>query len=136
MVNTVQDTPERHPRHPADLFPAVVAEPTFADAILDRIIHNVACRLDPQGDSMRKLHAAEPAEAPLDRNKDYEKNAVEHGPPFTWSQGESLDELARPERTTKTWMNAGAARNLSWAWRMLSSATTHRAPPALSLRDR
>jgi hypothetical protein len=30
--------------------------------------------------------------------KTYEKNAVEHGSPFTWSQGESLEELARPER--------------------------------------
>ena len=30
--------------------------------------------------------------------KEYEKNAVEHGSPFTWSHGESLDELARPER--------------------------------------
>jgi hypothetical protein len=30
--------------------------------------------------------------------KTYEKNAVEHGSPFTWSQGESLDELALPER--------------------------------------
>jgi 3'-phosphoadenosine 5'-phosphosulfate sulfotransferase (PAPS reductase)/FAD synthetase len=28
----------------------------------------------------------------------YEKNAVEHGSPFTWSQGESLEELAQPER--------------------------------------
>lgn len=28
----------------------------------------------------------------------YEKNAVEHGSPFTWSQGESLIELAKPER--------------------------------------
>ncbi len=28
----------------------------------------------------------------------YEKNAVDHGSPFTWSQGESLDELSRPER--------------------------------------
>ncbi len=28
----------------------------------------------------------------------YEKNAVDHGSPFTWSQGESLDDLARPER--------------------------------------
>lgn len=28
----------------------------------------------------------------------YEKNAVEHGSSFTWSQGESLIELARPER--------------------------------------
>lgn len=30
--------------------------------------------------------------------KTYEKNAVEHGSPFTWSQGESLEELERPER--------------------------------------
>ena len=30
--------------------------------------------------------------------KAYEKNAVEHGSPFTWSQGESLRELERPER--------------------------------------
>ena len=28
----------------------------------------------------------------------YEKNAVDHGSPFTWSQGESLNDLARPER--------------------------------------
>jgi len=30
--------------------------------------------------------------------KTYEKTAVEHGSPFTWSQGESLDQLERPER--------------------------------------
>lgn len=30
--------------------------------------------------------------------KRYEKNALEHGSPFTWSQGESLDELAKPLR--------------------------------------
>ena len=30
--------------------------------------------------------------------RSYEKNALEHGSPFTWSQGESLDELIRPER--------------------------------------
>ncbi|MBM3578844.1 MAG: phosphoadenosine phosphosulfate reductase family protein [Alphaproteobacteria bacterium] len=28
----------------------------------------------------------------------YEKTAIEHGSPFTWSQGESLEEMARPER--------------------------------------
>ncbi|TCJ41261.1 phosphoadenosine phosphosulfate reductase family protein [Parafrankia sp. BMG5.11] len=28
----------------------------------------------------------------------YEKNALEHGSPFTWSHGESLAELSRPER--------------------------------------
>ena len=30
--------------------------------------------------------------------KAYEKNAVDHGSPFTWSQGESLDELSKPKR--------------------------------------
>ena len=30
--------------------------------------------------------------------KDYEKTAVKHGSPFTWSQGESLEELEQPER--------------------------------------
>jgi len=30
--------------------------------------------------------------------KAYEKSAVDHGSPFTWSQGESLEQLARPER--------------------------------------
>jgi len=30
--------------------------------------------------------------------KQYEKNAVDHGSPFTWSNGESLEELAQPDR--------------------------------------
>lgn len=30
--------------------------------------------------------------------KAYEKNAVEHGSPFTWSDAESLDELSHPDR--------------------------------------
>lgn len=30
--------------------------------------------------------------------KAYEKNALDHGSPFTWCQGESLDELEKPER--------------------------------------
>jgi hypothetical protein len=30
--------------------------------------------------------------------KAYEKTALEHGSPFTWSQRESLDELEKPER--------------------------------------
>ena len=34
----------------------------------------------------------------FDEAKQYEKNAIEHGSPFTWSQGESLSELERPER--------------------------------------
>lgn len=31
----------------------------------------------------------------------YEKNAVDHGSPFTWSQGESLDDLSKPNRITQ-----------------------------------
>ena len=30
--------------------------------------------------------------------KSYEKNALKNGSPFTWTQGESLEELERPER--------------------------------------
>ena len=33
--------------------------------------------------------------------KRYEKTAIDHGSPFTWSQGESLDDLAKPERVTQ-----------------------------------
>jgi 3'-phosphoadenosine 5'-phosphosulfate sulfotransferase (PAPS reductase)/FAD synthetase len=33
--------------------------------------------------------------------KKYEKNAVEHGSPFTWSNGESLDEIEMPERVAE-----------------------------------
>lgn len=33
--------------------------------------------------------------------KSYEKDALNHGSPFTWSQGESLEELEKPERVAK-----------------------------------
>jgi 3'-phosphoadenosine 5'-phosphosulfate sulfotransferase (PAPS reductase)/FAD synthetase len=33
--------------------------------------------------------------------KRYEKNALEHGSPFTWTKGESLSDLERPERITQ-----------------------------------
>jgi hypothetical protein len=33
--------------------------------------------------------------------KRYEKNALEHGSPFTWSDRESLDQLAHPERVAQ-----------------------------------
>jgi len=36
--------------------------------------------------------------AAFEEAKAYEKSALEHGSPFTWSSGESLEELARPER--------------------------------------
>ena len=46
--------------------------------------------------------------------KAYEKNSVEHGSPFTWSQGEALEELEKPERTeqiSRTMNNALHACN-------------------------
>ena len=45
---------------PVDKWHDVIGEPTFADAILDRIVHN-AYRLELDGPSMRKLKAAEPS---------------------------------------------------------------------------
>lgn len=33
--------------------------------------------------------------------KTYEKNALEHGSPFTWSQGEPLTDLEKPERVAE-----------------------------------
>jgi DNA replication protein DnaC len=41
---------------PIDAWHAVIDEPTFADAILDRLVHT-AYRLDLDGPSMRKLNA-------------------------------------------------------------------------------
>ena len=40
----------------------------------------------------------EPHPQAFEDAKKYEKSALEHGSPFTWTQGESLDELERPER--------------------------------------
>jgi DNA replication protein DnaC len=47
---------------PLDKWHEVIGEPTFADAILDRIVHN-AYRLELDGPSMRKLKATEQAES-------------------------------------------------------------------------
>jgi hypothetical protein len=42
---------------------------------------------------LKHIHPAE-----FEAAKTYEKTALEHGSPFTWSQGESLSELEQPER--------------------------------------
>lgn len=42
---------------------------------------------------LKRFHPAAFEEA-----KGYEKTALSHGSPFTWSQGESLEDLERPER--------------------------------------
>ena len=46
----------RHQPAPGGAWHEVVGEPTFADAILDRLVHN-AHRLELAGESMRKLKA-------------------------------------------------------------------------------
>jgi DNA replication protein DnaC len=43
---------------PLDKWHDIIGEPTFADAILDRIVHN-SYRLELEGPSMRKLKANE-----------------------------------------------------------------------------
>jgi DNA replication protein DnaC len=48
---------------PTDQWHDVIGEPTFADAILDRIVHN-AYRLALDGPSMRKIQAGEAETAP------------------------------------------------------------------------
>ena len=48
---------------PVSSWHEVIAEPTLADAILDRIVHN-AYRLELDGPSMRKLKAGEATEPP------------------------------------------------------------------------
>jgi DNA replication protein DnaC len=61
---------ERHARSstlitsqlPVDAWHEVIGDPTFADAILDRVVHN-AYRLTLNGPSMRKTQAARAAEA-------------------------------------------------------------------------
>ena len=47
---------------PTDTWHEVIAEPTFADAILDRLVHN-AYRLALEGPSIRKIRAEEEAAA-------------------------------------------------------------------------
>jgi DNA replication protein DnaC len=47
---------------PVDKWHDIIAEPTFADAILDRIVHN-AHRLDLDGESLRKLQAKKKQQA-------------------------------------------------------------------------
>src|SRR5271170_6749822 len=45
---------------PVDHWHEVIADPTIADAVLDRLVHN-AHRLDIRGDSMRKIAAQTPS---------------------------------------------------------------------------
>ncbi|MGE3476400.1 MAG: phosphoadenosine phosphosulfate reductase family protein [Rhodospirillaceae bacterium] len=47
------------------------------------------------------VHLMEQHPEAFENAKTYEKTALSHGSPFTWSQGESLDELSQPERVQK-----------------------------------
>ncbi len=53
---------------PVNKWHEVIGEPTFADAILDRIVHN-AHRLDLDGPSMRKLNAENIGAETIDQMK-------------------------------------------------------------------
>ena len=44
------------------------------------------------------VHLFERHPSLFEEAKAYEKNAIDHGSPFTWSQGEALSDLQRPER--------------------------------------
>ena len=44
---------------PVDTWHRVIADPTYADAILDRLLHN-AQRIELQGESLRRRRASQP----------------------------------------------------------------------------
>jgi len=44
------------------------------------------------------VHLKERHPAAFEEAKSYEKNALDHGSPFTWSKGEALEELEKPAR--------------------------------------
>ena len=50
---------------PVEHWHEVIGDPTLADAILDRLIHN-AYRIHPKGESMRKRHAKLTDTAPVE----------------------------------------------------------------------
>ncbi len=62
--------------------------------------------------------------------KAYEKNAVEHGSPFTWSQGESLKELEQPKRIEQ--IKQEHKKRLA---RMLSKTQVNPLKPEIELLD-
>ena len=47
---------------PVDKWHAVIGDPTYADAILDRLVHN-AYRIDLSGDSLRRRRSVATARA-------------------------------------------------------------------------
>ena len=51
---------------PVEHWPEVIGEPTIADAVLDRIVHN-AYRIDLKGESQRKRNRPPPLEGGNDK---------------------------------------------------------------------
>jgi hypothetical protein len=64
---------------------------------------------------LKRIHPESYEEA-----KSYEKTALEHGSPFTWSHGESLIELERPERIAEIEADFEARRQRQRAARRLN----------------
>lgn len=62
--------------------------------------------------------------------KQYEKNAMDHGSPFTWTKGEPLDELEKPERIQQIIEDYEARRR-----RELSQRPVNPLRPAESIVD-
>jgi len=63
LLEIVEDRYERRStivtsQVPVDRWYEIIGNPTIADAILDRLVHN-AYRIEPAGDSMRKRRAPE-----------------------------------------------------------------------------
>jgi DNA replication protein DnaC len=50
---------------PIERWHEMIGDPTYADAILDRLVHN-AHRIEMSGESMRKKHARKPETTPVD----------------------------------------------------------------------
>ena len=51
---------------PVERWPEVIGEPTIADAVLDRIVHN-AYRIDLKGESQRKRNRPPPLDGGIDK---------------------------------------------------------------------
>jgi hypothetical protein len=67
--------------------------------------------------------------------KSYEKNALNHGSPFTWSDRESLEELARPERVAQIEREHGARMERLRARRRPNALRTGQAEGELLFED-
>ena len=89
---------------PVDRWYEIIGDPTLADAILDRIIHN-AYRIELTGDSMRKIKAAahDQPEAPPPANEARQASACPHpSQQKRTGNDRSAQRSARPGGSTGT----------------------------------